>query len=82
MARFLGSTESCLRNNCVVAVNPNLSSFDALGEHQSGVQIVGDDTRGETIVGAVSALKNFFKGLELEDGLNRTEDLETKYYNI
>jgi len=59
----------------VVAIDPTGSGFEAVGDLDGGVEVLGVDGGGETVAGRVADLDDLVDILELGDRSDRSEDL-------
>ena len=72
---LLVATEWNLVVQHVVAVNPDGTGIDAVGDLDSGVQVVGVDSSSQSVSGVVTSLDRILNGIELSDRANWTKDL-------
>lgn len=75
-AGVLVATEGCLRQDGIIAIDPNGAGIDAIGKLHGLVDVVGDDAGGEAVLHIVGTLNHLIDGAELEDGLNGSKDLK------
>lgn len=73
--RLLVTTEGHLVVQSVVAVDPNGTRLERVGDLNGGVEVGGVDGGGETVGGRVTDADGLLLGLELGDGAHGAEDL-------
>jgi hypothetical protein len=71
---LLESAERRLRHSGVVAVDPDGSGLDGLGEGEGRVDVLGQHTGRQTVMSGVGSLDHFLHGGELENLLDGAED--------
>lgn len=69
------TTEWQLVRKQVVAVDPDGTGTEGVGDPDRGVEILGVDSRGKTINGVVGHLEDLLLGVELGDSADGAEDL-------
>lgn len=73
--RLLVATEGHLVVKGVVGVDPDGTCLESVGDLDGGVEVLGVDSRGETVCAGVAELDGILLGLELGDRADGAEDL-------